>query len=93
MTPAGQGERLVLSLWVQHPALAAENPLAPDEGLDEGGLPPADLAEHHDVGAGQLALGVTLPWVKAEQTARRLAADVATVHPEVVGDDERVQSA
>ena len=87
------GERLVLSFWVQYPALATEDPLAPDEGLDEGGLPSADLAEDHDVGAGQLALGVALPRVKAERSPRGLAADVAAVHPQVVRDNERVQSA
>ena len=92
-TTAGDSERFVLPLRVEYPTLAPKAALAPDERLDKGRFPPPDLAEDHDVRAGELPLRITLPGVETKQTPRRLPPDVAAVDAQIIRDDERVQGA
>jgi len=50
--------------------------LAGEQGLDTGGLAPADLADDHGVGAGDDLRFVELPRVVAERRAVEVPADV-----------------
>ncbi len=88
-----QGQCLVLSLGVKHPAMAAETPLAPHKALDKGRLAPAYLAQYDHIGARQLPIGVALPRVEAEQAARGLSTDVTPSDAQVLGEHEGVQRA
>ena len=68
--PPGVGQGAVLALGVDHPGPAAEHGLAPQVGLDEGALAPADLAEDDHVGVGEHPCGVQLEGVVDEGAPR-----------------------
>ena len=73
--PPGLGQRTVLTLGVDHPGAAAEHGLAPEVGLHEGALAPADLPDDHHVGIGHHALSVEAERVVDERAAEEVAAD------------------
>ena len=87
---ARRGQRPVLALRVDHPGLAAEDLLAPQEGLDEARLAPPDLAEDQHVGIGQHAGAVQLPRVVAERPAEQIPADVGAPTAEAALGHERI---
>ena len=71
----GIGQVAVLALGVDHPGAAPEDGLAPQEGLDERALAPADLAEDDHVRVGHDARGVELEGIEDEGTAQQVVAD------------------
>ena len=70
-----RGQVPVLALRVHHPRPAAEDGLAPQEGLDERALPPADLTEDDHVGIGDDPLRVQLEGVEDERTPEEVVPD------------------
>ncbi len=76
----GQGP--VLPFRIDHPGMAPEDGLAPQVGLDEGALPPTDLAEHHHVGIGHHPLSVERERVVDEGTAEHVPTDEDALVPE-----------
>ena len=78
----GLGQRAVLALRVDHPGLAAEDGLAPEVGLHERALAPADLPEHHHVGIGHHALPVEDERVVDERAAEEVPPDEHALVPE-----------
>ena len=69
------GEVGVLTLGIDHPGPAAEHRLAPEEGLDERALAPANLAEHHHVGVGHDPGRVELEGIEDERAAEQVVTD------------------
>jgi hypothetical protein len=60
----GRGQVAVLPFGVDHPGPATEDGLAPQEGLYEGTLSPADLPEDNHVGVRHHPLGVELEGIE-----------------------------
>ena len=81
--PIAAASVAVLALGVDHPGPAPEDRLAPQIGLDEGALAPADLAEHDHVRVGHHPLLVELERVEDERPAEEVVADqdAATAQP------------
>ena len=70
-----RGQVPVLTLGIHHPGPATEDGLAPQEGLDERALAPADLPEDHHVGVGHHTLGVELEGVEDEGSTEEVVTD------------------
>ncbi len=73
--PPRLGQRTVLALRVHHPGAAPEHGLAPQVGLDERALAPADLSEHHHVGIGDHPLPVEGERVVDERAPEEVPTD------------------
>ena len=87
------GQVAVLALGVDDPGAAPEDGLAPQEGLDEGALAAADLAEHDQVRVRHHARGVELERVEDERAAEKIVADDHAALAESGFGDERVRRA
>ena len=89
----GIGQVRVLPLGVDDPGPAAEHRLAPQERLDEGALPPADLAEDHHVRVRHGAGGVELEGVEHEGASEEVITHDDTAVPKPRLGDERIGGA
>ncbi len=65
--PPGPGQRPVLPFGVHHPGPAPERGQAPQIGLHERALAPADLPDHDHVGVGEAPAAVELEGVVRER--------------------------
>ena len=68
--PPGAGQRAVLTLGVHHPGPSPEHRQAPQIGLHERALAPADLPDHDHVGIGEEPAPVELEGVVGERRPR-----------------------
>ncbi len=86
----GLGQGPVLALRVHHPGMAAEHRLAPQVGLHERTLAPADLTEHHGVGIGDHPVPVEDERVVDEGATQYVPADEHAMVAEPGLADQRI---
>ncbi len=89
----GLGQRPVLALGVDHPGAASEHGLAPQVGLHEAALAPADLPDHDHVRVGDHTVPVEGERVVDERAAEDVAADQHALVAEAGLGDQRVGGA
>ena len=87
------GQVTVFPLGVDDPGPAPEDRLAPQEGLDERTLAPADLAEDDHVRIGHDAGRVELEGIEHERAAEQVVADHHAPPAEARLRDERIGGA